>query len=136
MSGEGTKGHPHRDGASATITPGLDHIALTVPDVDEQVDRLTSAFGMVVDSRTGSFAVLSDPVSGLKVELGRSDDADVHFRHLGFRADDVDGAHERLVEAGMESAEAPHRRDFARMYTSYLRQRGGLEVQLVKYDSP
>ena len=116
------------------ITPGIDHIALTVPDLDEQVERLTSAFGMVVESRFEGFAVIADPVSGLKMELSRSDDSDVHFRHLGFRADDVDRAHERLVEAGMESREAPHRRDFARMYTSFLRQPGGLEVQLVKYD--
>jgi len=116
------------------ITPGIDHIALTVPDLDEQVDRLTSAFGMVVEVRFEFFAILADPVSGLKIELSRSDDSEVHFRHLGFRADDVDGAHESLVEAGMESTEAPHRRDFAGMYTSFLRQPGGVEVQLVKYD--
>jgi catechol 2,3-dioxygenase-like lactoylglutathione lyase family enzyme len=116
------------------ITPGIDHIALTVPDLDEQVDRLTSAFGMVVEGRSESFALVADPASGLRIELGRSDDSQVHFRHLGFRAEDVDGAHENLVEAGMESTEAPHRRDFARMYTSFLNQRGGLEVQLVKYD--
>jgi len=116
------------------ITPGIDHIALTVPDLDAQVDRLTSAFGMVVEGRSDLFALLADPASGLKIELGRSPDSDVHFRHLGFRTDDVDGAHEHLVEAGMESSEAPHRRDFARMYTSFLRQRGGIEVQLVKYD--
>ena len=116
------------------ITPGIDHIALTVPDFDGQVDRLTTAFGMVVESRFGSFAVLTDPASGLKIELSRSDDSDVHFRHLGFRADDVDGAHESLVSAGMESSEAPHRREVARMYTSFLKQRGGLEVQLVNYD--
>ena len=116
------------------ITPGIDHIALTVPDLDEQVDRLTSAFGMVVAHRIDGFALLTDPASGLKLELGRSDDAHVHFRHFGFRADDVDGAHESLVEAGMESSEAPHRRDFARMYTSFLKQPGGVEVQLVRYD--
>src|SRR4029077_15900526 len=80
------------------------------------------------------FAVLADPVSGIKLELGRSDDAQVHFRHFGFRADDVDDAHERLVEAGMHASEAPHRRDFAGMYTSFLTQPGGLDVQLVKYD--
>ena len=28
----------------------------------------------------------------------------------------------------------PIERDFARMYTSFLKQPGGLEVQLVKYD--
>ena len=107
------------------ITPGIDHIALTVPDLDEQVDRLTSAFGMVEEVRFDGFALLVDPASG---------DAQVHFRHLGFRADDVDGAHDRLVEAGMESSEAPHRRDFAGMYTAFLAQPGGLDVQLVRYD--
>jgi catechol 2,3-dioxygenase-like lactoylglutathione lyase family enzyme len=116
------------------ITPGIDHIALTVPDLDEQVDRLTSAFGMVVEGRSEHFALIADPASGLKIELGRSSDSQVHFRHLGFRAEDVDGTHESLVEAGMESGEEPHRRDFARMYTSFLKQPGGLEVQLVKYD--
>ena len=90
---------------------------------------------MVVERRTEHFAVVADPASGLKLELGRSDDAEVHFRHLGFRAEDVDGAHERLVESGMESREAPHRRELARMYTSYLGQPGGLEVQLVEYDA-
>ena len=116
------------------ITPGIDHIALTVPDLDEQVARLTSAFGMVVEARFDGFALLTDPVSGLKLELGRSDDSQVHFRHFGFRADDVDGAHESLVNAGMKTSEAPHRRDFARMYTSFLTQPGGLEIQLVRYD--
>jgi catechol 2,3-dioxygenase-like lactoylglutathione lyase family enzyme len=116
------------------ITPGIDHIALTVPDLDEQVERLTSTFGMVVEGRTDFFAVVADPVSGLKIELSRSDDAEVHFRHMGFRADDVDAAHDRLVESGMATSEAPHRRDFAGMYTSFLTQPGGVEVQLVKYD--
>jgi catechol 2,3-dioxygenase-like lactoylglutathione lyase family enzyme len=116
------------------ITPGIDHIALTVPDLDEQVDRLASEFGMVVEHRFDGFALISDPASGLKLELGRSDDAQVHFRHFGFRADDVDAAHEHLVEVGMQTSEAPHRRDFAAMYTSFLTQPGGVEVQLVKYD--
>jgi len=116
------------------ITPGIDHIALTVPDLDEQVDRLTSEFGMIVEARMDGFALMTDPATGLKLELGRSEDSEVHFRHLGFRAEDVDGEHESLVNAGMETSEAPHRRDFAGMYTSFLKQRGGVEVQLVKYD--
>ena len=116
------------------ITPGIDHIALTVPDLDAQVERFTTEFGMVVESRLDFFAVLADPGSGLKLELSRSEDSEVHFRHFGFRAEDVDGAHQRLVDAGMESSEAPQRRDFARMYTSFLKQQGGIEVQLVKYD--
>ena len=120
---------------STVITPGIDHIALTVPDLAAQVDRLASEFGMVVEASSDFFALVSDPASGLKLELSPSEDSEVHFRHFGFRADDVDGAHEHLVAAGMESSEAPHRRDFAAMYTSFLKQRGGLEVQLVKYDT-
>ena len=88
-------------------TPALDHIALTVPDLDEQVERLAGDFGMVVESRSERFALVADPASGLKLELSRSDDADVHIRHLGFRTDDIENAHESLVEAGMEVSEAP-----------------------------
>ena len=117
------------------ITPGIDHIALTVPDLEAHVDRLVNEFGIVVESRSPFFAVLSDPVTGLKLELSPSSDAEVHFRHFGFCADDVDEAHASLERAGMEATSAPERRDFARMYTSYLRQPGGVEVQLVKYDS-
>jgi catechol 2,3-dioxygenase-like lactoylglutathione lyase family enzyme len=117
-----------------TAFPALDHIALTVPDLDAQVDRLTSAFGMVAQLRSEHFAVMVDPGSDFKLELSRSNDGEVHVRHLGFRADDVDTAHARLVAAGMETTAEPQRQDFARMYTSYLKQPGGVEVQLVKYD--
>ena len=92
------------------ITPGIDHIALNVPDLDAQIERLTTAMG--------------------------SDDDQVHFRHFGFRADDVDSAHQQLVETGMETTEEPHRRDFAAMYTSFLQEQGCVDVQLVNYDRP
>jgi catechol 2,3-dioxygenase-like lactoylglutathione lyase family enzyme len=117
-----------------TATPAFDHIALTVPNLAEQVERLTTAFGMEAQFRSDQFALVVDPGSGLKFELSSSDDGEVHLRHLGFRADDVDAAHASLVDAGMEPNGAPHRQDFARMYTSYLQQPGGVEVQLVKYD--
>ena len=117
-----------------TALPALDHIALSVPDVDEHVERLTTAFGMVVQFHLDGFALVSDPGSGLTFELTSSDDGDVHLRHLGFRADDVDAAHSSLVAAGMEPTTEPHRRDFAGMYTSFLQLPGGVEVQLVKYD--
>ena len=64
------------------LLPGIDHIALAVPDLNEHVDRLTTAFGMVVEHRFQDFALLADPVSGLKIELSRSDDSQVRFRHL------------------------------------------------------
>src|SRR4051794_690505 len=100
--------------------PLFDHLALTVPDLDQQVERLTGSFGMVVQSRAERYALVVDPVSGFKIELSPSEDSDVHFRHLGFVTDDVEGAHAGLIEEGMESNEAPHRREFARMYTSFL----------------
>jgi len=115
-------------------TPILDHIAFTVPNLDELVERMAKDFGMAVEIRTDRFALVSDPATGLKLELGRSGDGGVHFRHLGFRTDDVDGAHQSLADAGMQVSEAPHRRDFARMHTSFLKQSDGFEVQLVKYD--
>ncbi len=115
-------------------TPAFDHIALTVPNLDEQVERLTREFGMVAQNRSDRYAVVVDPASGFKIELSPSEDSGVHFRHLGFRADDVDSAHEDLLGAGMQTSEAPHRRDFAKMYTSFLKDADGIEVQLVKYD--
>jgi len=117
-----------------TDPPAFDHVALTVPDVESLVDRLTTAFGMVAQIRSEHFAVVLDPATDLKLELSASDDGDVHLRHLGFRADDVDAAHANLVAAGMETNRPPQRQDFASMYTSFLQQSDGVEIQLVKYD--
>jgi len=117
-----------------TTSPALDHLALTVPDLDAQVERLVGTFGMVARIRTEHFAVIVDPGSAFTLELSASDDGDVHVRHLGFRTDDVDAAHTALVAAGMESTTTPHRQDAAGMYTSYLAQPGGVDVQLVDYD--
>jgi catechol 2,3-dioxygenase-like lactoylglutathione lyase family enzyme len=113
---------------------GFDHIALAVPDLDEQVERFTMMMGMVVQSRSERYALIADPQSGFKIELSLSADSGTHFRHMGFRAGDVVAGHAALLEAGMTSTEAPHRRDFAKMYTAFLKDASGLEVQLVKYD--
>ena len=117
-----------------TASPALDHIALAVPRLDEHVERLITAFGMEAQFRSEHFALVVDPGSGLTLELTPSDDGAIHLRHLGFRADDVDAAHASLVAAGMETTAAPHRRDFAAMYTAFLQEPGGVEIQLVKYD--
>ena len=58
------------------ITPGIDRIALTVPNLDEQVDRLTSAFGMVVEGRSEFFAPYRRPRVG-------SEDRAEPLRRLG-----------------------------------------------------
>src|SRR5690349_10138896 len=110
------------------MTGPFDHIALTVPNLDDQIERLIRDLGMQVRSRSPQFAVLVDSRTDFKLELSASEDAEVHVRHLGFRADDVDAVHESLVAAGMETRAAPHRQDFAGMYTSYLTQPGGVEV--------
>ena len=117
-----------------TKVTGLDHIAFAVPDLKQQVERFVREFGMEASSQSDRYAVVTDPVSGFKIELNQSDEGEARFRHLGFTTDDVDVAHDSLVDAGMEATEAPHRRDFARMYTSFLKEESGLEVQLVKYD--
>jgi catechol 2,3-dioxygenase-like lactoylglutathione lyase family enzyme len=117
-----------------TASVALDHIALAVPNLDDQIERLTHAFGMVALLRTEHFAVVIDSGSGFRFELSRSDDGEVHVRHLGFRTDDVDATHAQLVASGMDTSTAPPRQDFAAMYTSSLTQPGGVEIQLVKYD--
>jgi catechol 2,3-dioxygenase-like lactoylglutathione lyase family enzyme len=113
---------------------GFDHIALAVPNLDEQIERLTTLMGMVVQSRSERYALVADPRSGFKIELSLSADAETHFRHMGFRTSDVDAGHQALVDSGFISTEGPHRRDFAKMYTAFLKDESGLEVQLVKYD--
>jgi len=115
-----------------THIQGFDHIAIAVPDLDRFVDQLL-AMGMKVVARTDNYALLADATSGFKIELNASEGA-AQFRHLGFRAGDVDAAYEELVRAGMATVEKPHRREFAKMRTAFLKERNGIEVQLVKYD--
>jgi len=115
--------------------PAFDHLAVKVPNLDEQVDRLVNHLGMAVQLRMEGFAVVIDPATGIKLELSASEDGDVHLRHFGFRADDVDDSHEHLLAVGMETSQAPHRQDYAGMYTSFLTEPGTVEVQLVKYDA-
>jgi catechol 2,3-dioxygenase-like lactoylglutathione lyase family enzyme len=117
-----------------TDISSFDHVAFAVPDLDAQIERLTTMMGMVVQSRSGNYALVADPASGFKIELSLSPDSEAHFRHLGFTTPSVDADHDALVEAGMASTEGPHRREFAKMRTAFLKEESGLEVQLVDYD--
>jgi hypothetical protein len=92
----------------------LDHIAFAVPSVADH-------------------ALVADPHSGFKIELNQ-EPGEARFRHIGFLSDDVDGGHSELLANGVESTEAPHRREFARMRTAFLKETNGLEYQLVDYD--
>ena len=110
----------------------LDHVAFAVPDLAEQVARF-QAMGMQVQQHVATYALMVDPASGFKIELNQ-EEGPARFRHLGFTTDDVDAAHEGLLEAGVGSVEAPHRREFAKMRTAFLKDGNGMEYQLVRYD--
>ena len=110
----------------------MDHIAIAVPNIADQVKRFVS-MGLTVESQSDTYAVLADPASGFKIELNQ-EPGEARFRHIGFCSDDVDAGHSELVADGVASTEAPHRREFARMRTAFLRDTNGLEYQLVAYD--
>jgi catechol 2,3-dioxygenase-like lactoylglutathione lyase family enzyme len=110
----------------------FDHIAIAVPDLDTFVKRLLD-MGMVVRARTDKYALLADASSGFKIELNVSE-GPAQFRHLGFRTPDVDSTYDQLTAAGMAVVEKPHRREFAKMRTAFLKESNGIEMQLVKYD--
>jgi len=109
----------------------MDHIAIAVPSVADQVARFV-AMGLTVLTQTDAYALVADPASGFKIELNQ-EPGEARFRHIGFQSDDVDGGHDELVASGVASTEAPHRREFARMRTAFLRDTNGLEYQLVAY---
>ena len=113
----------------------LDHIAFAVPNLNEEVERLTGALGMKILSRNDQYALLADPASGFKIELNETSEPVAQFRHLGFTTVDVDASHDALVKAGLASTEPPHRREFAKMRTAFLKEPSGIEVQVVTYDA-
>jgi len=110
----------------------MDHIAFAVPSISDQVARFV-AMGLTVELQGENYAVVVDPGSGFKIELNQ-EPGEARFRHIGFLSDDVDAGHEELVAEGVASSEPPHRREFARMRTAFLRDTNGLEYQLVEYD--
>ena len=89
--------------------------------------------GLIVELQGDGYAVVVDPGSGFEIELNE-EPGEAHFWHIGFISDDVDAAHEKVVAEGVSSTEPPHRRDFARMRTAFLKDANGLEYQLVDYD--
>ena len=107
------------------ITPLFDHLALTVPNLGAHVELLTGAFGMSTQFRSEHFALVVDPGSGFKLELSASDDHEVHLRHLGSPCrSDIDTAPRALSQREWRPRRYRIGADFARMYTSFLRQSG------------
>jgi catechol 2,3-dioxygenase-like lactoylglutathione lyase family enzyme len=112
----------------------LDHVAFAVADIDRQVRFFTTALHMTVQSQSEQHALVADPVSGFKIELTKSDGPATQFLHLGIRAAEIDTAYEKLVAQGVTTVHPPHRREFAHMRTAFVKDAGGLEIQLVTYD--
>src|SRR5437870_4811595 len=110
----------------------MDHIAFAVPSVADQVERFV-AMGLQVESQSETYALVADSASGFKIELNQ-EPGEARFRHIGFLSDDVDAGHGELLADGVLSTEAPHRREFARIRTAFLKDTNGLEYQLVDYD--
>ncbi len=54
---------------------------------------------------------------------------------MGFQVSDVDAAFDTLISAGLTTVHAPHRRERANIRTAFVKDAGGLEVQLSKPDS-
>ncbi len=46
------------------ITTGIDYLALNVPDLEAQVERIVTSFGMVIEHRFDRFALLSGAKTG------------------------------------------------------------------------
>ena len=80
----------------------MDHIAIAVPSVADQVKRFVS-MGLTVQSQSDTYALVADPASGFKIELNQ-EPGEARFRHIGFRSDDVDAGHSELVAEGAARA--------------------------------
>lgn len=106
--------------AESISVRALDHVGINVINLDEAVDWYRKAFGFEVVSpfaiedlgMRGTFVVTPDGVgleiierqgaqpSGEPAEDPPAQALNVGLGHLCFRVDDVDSAHQRLVELG------------------------------------
>ncbi|MDR7450185.1 MAG: VOC family protein [Armatimonadota bacterium] len=123
---------------------GIDHFAMGVRDLEEQVRHLTASQGWQLlrwgtQYSTGDrIALLVDPVTGLKLELIENRSERPQLIHVAYRSDDVVADHERLVSMGYRSLVKPHDLKAARSVSALLEDPAGLKVQLICYapDSP
>jgi catechol 2,3-dioxygenase-like lactoylglutathione lyase family enzyme len=111
----------------------MDHISLAVPDVLAQVDFFTHVMGMTELRRSDEFGLVTDPQSGIKIEIAKAEGAETKFLHIGFQVGSVDDAYQTLSTAGLATVHAPHKR-FANR-TAFLRDGAGLEIQVSTPDA-
>ena len=125
---------------AGTMGEGIDHFAMGVRDLDEQIRLLTTTQGWRL-IRTGTqystgnrIAMLADPRTGFKLELVETRSERPELLHVAYQVEDVDGEHRRLTEAGYTTVSPPHQLKAARAYTALLEDPTGLKVQIIRYD--
>ncbi len=121
----------------------LEHVNLTVSDLDRSIDFYCRLLGLRVRWRgtlnsglTGAHVGDDDMFIALfqSSEPGRvgSDYEDVGLNHFGFVVDDLDDYKGRLIEMGFP----PHsEQDYDPGRRLYVRDPDGIEIELVEYDA-
>ena len=113
----------------------IDHIEIIVRDLDAYVEYLQK-MGFELITRTshhGDSAELKLPGEGQTIfELHQVGGEEViGINHIAFRTDNVDAAHEQLIDAGIRVEEAPHAVASTGRTNINLRDPDGWRVQIV-----
>ncbi|MBY8977467.1 VOC family protein [Rhodobacteraceae bacterium NNCM2] len=122
---------------------GLEHVNITVSDIDRTADMLCSLFGwhvrwrgaaihngesLHVGSDTDYIAIYRGPNS--QQAAGDSYNARGGMNHIGITVDDIDAIERRVIEAGFE----PHSHaDYEPGRRFYFRDGDGIEFEVVSY---
>lgn len=130
-----------RSARTRTTLRGLDHVALGVPNLDLGIDIFVRSCGMkllytnIVPASGRRMAMLHD-AAGKKLELiERPGDDIADFRHIAFRADDADEAHQALLAQGWHTKREPHDLPRAGARTALLNGYG-FDLQVISYADP
>ena len=117
----------------------VDHVAIGVADFDERLETLSTTLGLPI-RRRGTFlangkrlAMLGRPEDAFKIELCESPEQ-TGLLHVAFRVEDVPGAFDRLVTAGMKPIVEPRRIEPARAESAMVEDAAGWRIQLIRYD--
>ena len=117
----------------------LDHIALTVCDLDDAIRLFIGGLGFRLRRRGvhavtgGRIALLDAPGGGVKLELIEQP-GESSLDHVALRVDDVREAAARLESDGLIPLSGPFYIEAAMAESALLRARDGVCVQLIRYD--
>lgn len=118
--------------------PRVDHVAISVHDVDARLAALlsTGAFRLLREGKrmtTGHRIFMLGDGTGFKIELIEEPSVQQPtFEHVALRVADVDGAHAALVSDGWTSVRGPNELAPAKARTA-LTCRDGFDLQVISY---